>query len=124
MSKIFAALGAAVALAGGDKLAGLPAYEDMFRQIGWTKTNMQIAAAAEVAGGLLMIPRATRSLGGALVATTSAAILSAETSRGQSKLAFPRGLIMLVALAAVADNWGRQSYAANSRKLSSRRAHT
>jgi uncharacterized membrane protein YphA (DoxX/SURF4 family) len=124
MSNIFAALGAAVALAGGDKLAGLPAYEDMFRQFGWSKSNMQIAAAAEVAGGLLMIPRATRPLGGALVATASGAILSAEASKGQNKLAFPRGLIMLLALAAVADSWGRTSYTRNSRRLSSSRSQT
>jgi hypothetical protein len=104
MSYFFPALGAAVALAGGDKLAGMRSYKDMFDHLGWSEAAMQTAAAAELAGGLLMVPQATRPLGGALVAAISAAVLASEVSRGESKLALPRGLIMLLAFAAVTDS--------------------
>lgn len=103
MSYLSAALGAAVALAGGDKLAGMRGYEDMFHHLGWSESNIRVAAAAEVAGGLLMIPRRTRGLGGALVAAASAAVLASEVSRGDTKLALPRGLILLFALIASAE---------------------
>lgn len=109
MSYFFPALGAAVALAGGDKLAGLRGYQDMFRHLGWSDSAMKAAAAAELAGGLLMVPRATRPLGGALVAATSAAVLAAEVGRGDSKLALPRSLIMLLAFAAVTDRMLRRA---------------
>ena len=102
-STFYPALGAAVALAGGDKLAGIRGYKDMFHGLGWSDSDMRAAAAAELAGGLLMIPRATRALGGAIVAAASAAVLSAELSHGDTKLALPRSLILLSALIAVAD---------------------
>jgi hypothetical protein len=100
MSYLFPALGAAVALTGGDKLAGLPAYDNMFHHLGWSRDNMQAAAVGELAGGLLMIPSSTRRVGAALVAATSAAVLASEMRHGETKLALPRGLILLVALVA------------------------
>ncbi len=100
MSYLFPALGAAVALAGGDKLSGMRAYEGMFRHLGWSHDDMQAAAVAEVAGGLMMMPRSTRRIGGMLVAATSATVLVSEIRHGDTKLALPRGLILLIALAA------------------------
>ena len=103
-SYVFPALGAAIALAGGDKLAGMRGYEGMFRHLGWSSGNMRAAAAAEMAGGMLMMPRSTRWLGGALVAATSATVLTSEIRHGDAKLALPRGLVMLAALAAIFED--------------------
>lgn len=107
MSYIFPALGAAVALAGGDKLVGMRAYEGMFNHLGWSPDDMHAAALAEMAGGLLMIPPSTRRIGGVLVAATSATVLASEVSHGATKLALPRGMILLLALAAVVAGAGR-----------------
>jgi hypothetical protein len=104
MSYVFPALGAAVALAGGDKLLGMPEYEGMFDHLGWSRGERQAAAAAEVAGGLLMMPRSTRGIGGALLAVASGAVLASEIAHGDTKLAVPRGLILLAALTAVAGS--------------------
>ena len=101
MTLLFPTIGASIAVAGGDKLAGNRAYAGMFRQLGWSRRDMQIAAATEMAGGLLMVPRATRRVGGALVAAVSATVLLSELQRGDAKLAGPRGLVLLAALAAV-----------------------
>ncbi len=107
MSYLFTALGAAIALAGGDKLAGMRTYQGMFRHLGWSHDQMLAAAAAEFAGGLLMMPATTRRVGGALVAATSAAVLTSEIRRGDTKLALPRGLILLIGLAAAAGDMVR-----------------
>ena len=96
----FPMFGAAVAYAGGDKLAGARSYDRMFRHLGWSQGDMQAVAAAEVAGGLLMLPRATRHLGGALVAAASASVLISELRHNDGKLAAPRGLVLLLAVAA------------------------
>ena len=96
----FPMFGAAVAYAGGDKLAGARGYERMFRHLGWSQGDMQAVAAAELAGGLLMVPRATRHLGGALVAAASASVLVSELRHDDGKLAASRGLVLLFALAA------------------------
>jgi hypothetical protein len=101
MSFLYTVLGAAVALAGGDKLAGNRAYAGMFRQLGWSRGDMQIAAAAELSGGLLMAGRSTRRLGAAVVAASSAAILYSELRHDDSKLATARGFILVAALAAL-----------------------
>ena len=94
MSYLFPALGAAVALAGIDKLVGQRGY------VGWSDGQMRAAAAAEVAGGLLMVPSATRRLGAAVVAAASLAVLSSELRHGDGKLAAPRGLVLLAGIAA------------------------
>jgi hypothetical protein len=100
MSFLFPAFGTAVALAGSDKLVGMRAYNGMFRRLGWSRDDMRAVATAEIAGGLLMMSRLTRPLGGSLVAATSAAVLASEIRRGDTDLAVPRGLIMLLALGA------------------------
>ncbi len=97
---LFPMFGAAVAIAGGDKLAGDRAYAGMFRHLGWSRGDMQAVAAAELAGGLLMVPRPTRHLGAALVAAASGLVLTSELRHGDSRLAASRGLVLLVALVA------------------------
>ena len=101
MADLYPVAGAAVALAGADKLVGNRGYAGLFRHLGWSRSEMEAAAAAEVVGGLLMVPRATRRLGGALVAAVSGAILYSEITEGDTKLAASRGLVMLAGLAAL-----------------------
>ena len=101
MSYVFPVAGAAVALAGGDKLAGQRGYDRMFRHLGWSRTAVLAAATAEAAGGLLMIARPTRRLGGALVAGVSVLLLGSEMRHGDPKLAVPRGMVLLAGLLAV-----------------------
>jgi hypothetical protein len=101
MSYLYPALGAAIATAGGDKLAGNRRYRRMFRHLGLSREEMQAAALAEIAGGLLMAPRATRRIGGAVVSATSAAMLVRELQHGDQDLALARGLVLLAGLAAL-----------------------
>lgn len=101
MALTFPLIGAAVAIAGGDKLAGNKDYSNMFRMLGWSQFDMKAAAAAEVAGGALMILPRTRRLGGALLAAASAAVLMSEVNGNQPKLAAPRAALLLAGLAAV-----------------------
>jgi hypothetical protein len=102
MTDFFPVAGAAVAVAGADKLIGNRAYSGMFRHLGWSDGEMRAAAAAEVAGGLLMVPRATRRIGGVLVAAVSAIVLASELRRGDGRLAASRGLVLLAGFFAVA----------------------
>jgi hypothetical protein len=95
---LFPIFGAAVALAGGDKLAGDRAYAGMFRHLGWSRGDMRAIAATELAGGLLMVPRATRPLGAALVALASSTVFVSEVRHGDARLATSRGLVMMLAL--------------------------
>ncbi len=101
MSILYPSVGAAVAVAGADKLAGDKSYAGLFRHLGWSRGDMRAAAAAELAGGLLMTMRPTRRLGGALVAAASACVLYSEIRHGDSKLATSRGLVLLAALSAM-----------------------
>ncbi len=101
MKYLFPILGGAIALAGADKLFGDRGYDGMFRHLGWSREEMQAIAAAETAGGLLMAGRATRRLGGALVAGASAAMLTSEMRHGDSGLAASRGLVLLAAVSAL-----------------------
>lgn len=101
MSTLYPALGAAIAVAGGDKLAGEDSYRRMFRGLGWSRADMQLLAAVEVVGGALMVPRFTRRLGGALVAAASATVLGSELQQSDAKLAAPRALVLLAGLAAL-----------------------
>lgn len=101
MTNLIPLAGGAIALAGADKLAGNRAYVGMFRHLGWSDRQMQAAAVAETAGGLLMVPRSTRRMGGALVAAVSAAVLLSEIAEGETKLAGPRGLVLLAGLSAL-----------------------
>ena len=101
MSSIYPAIGTAIVVAGGDKLAGEGAYKRMFRGLGWSQSDMRVIALVEVVGGALMIPRATRRLGGAIVATASAAVLNSELKDGDTKLAGARTLVLLAGLSAI-----------------------
>jgi hypothetical protein len=100
MPDFYPAIGTAVALAGADKLAGDRAYAQMFRHLGWSRGDMVAAATAEVLGGLLMGPRVTRRLGGLLVGAASLAVLISELNHRDSKLAKPRSMVLMTALAA------------------------
>ena len=98
MNGLMALIGGAIAVAGGDKLAGESGYRRMFRHLGWSDDAMHAAAVAETAGGALMVPVATRRLGGALVAGVSAAVIVSEIRSGEPKLAIPRGLVLVAGL--------------------------
>jgi hypothetical protein len=101
MAYFYPAIGAAVAVAGTDKLAGNRAYAGLFRHLGWSHNEMRAAAVAEVAGGLLMAQRSTRRIGGAMVAVSSAAVLAGEVRKSDGKLAAARGLVLLAGLLAL-----------------------
>ena len=101
MSMLFPTVGAAVAVAGADKLSGDKSYASLFRHLGWSRGDMQMAAGAELAGGLMMTIKPTRRLGGALVAAASACVLYSEIRHGDSKLATSRALVLLAALSAI-----------------------
>ena len=101
MATLFPVFGGAVAIAGADKLAGNKGYDAMFRHLGWTDEQMRAAALAETAGGVLMVPRSTRRIGGAIVAAVSAVVLISELSEGNTKLAASRGVVLFGALAAL-----------------------
>jgi hypothetical protein len=98
---VYPTLGAAVAVAGADKLGGLRSYRRLFRHLGWSRGQMQSLAAAEAVGGLLMALRPTRRIGGALVAGSSAAVLASEVGHRDSGLAALRGLVLIAGLAAL-----------------------
>ena len=102
MSRLFAVLGAAVAVAGADKLMGDRGYTGMFQDLGWSRDSMRAVAATELAGGVLMGSRFTRKLGGTLVAAASFAVLVSELRHGNMSLAKPRAMVLLTAVAAAA----------------------
>ena len=93
--------GAAIALAGVDKLMGDRAYESLFSHLGWTEVQMRRLAGAELLGGLLMVLRPTRRLGGAIVIAASASVLAAELQQGEGRLAASRGGVLLAGLGAL-----------------------
>ena len=101
MATLFPVLGSAIAVAGADKLSGNKGYAGMFRHLGWSDEQMRAAALAETAGGMLMVPRSTRRIGGAIVTAVSVAVLISELGHGDIKLASSRGLVLFAALAAV-----------------------
>lgn len=96
----FPVLGLAFAVAGADKLYGLRGYRMMFRQWGWTERQMRAVGMSEVIGGALLLPSCTRRAGGALLAATSATVLTAELRHGEGSLGAPR--LALLAAAATA----------------------
>ena len=100
MSYAFPALGAAIAIAGSDKIAGY-GYDGMFRHLGWSRRAVQAASSAETLGGMMMVAPATRRLGGLLVTAVSATLLASEMRHGDAKLAIPRAAVMLAGLAAL-----------------------
>lgn len=101
MSLFYPIVGAAVTVAGSDKLIGNKAYDRMFREIGWSDFDMRAAAAAEVAGGVLMLAPRTRRLGGFILAVASGAVLASELKANEPQLAARRAAVLLAALAAM-----------------------
>ncbi|HYZ61049.1 MAG TPA: hypothetical protein VE650_01245 [Acetobacteraceae bacterium] len=101
MSLVYPLLGAAVAIAGFDKVAGDRGYEAMFRELGWSRESMRAVGMLEMTGGAMLTCGTTRRVGAGIVAGTSAAVLAAEMQRGRPSLARPRGLVLLAALAAL-----------------------
>ncbi len=101
MNYAFPTLGAAIAIAGSDKLAGYGGYDKMFRHLGWSRTARQAVSSVETAGGLLMVAPGTRRLGGLLVTAVSAALLASEMRHGDIRLALPRAVVMAAGLAAL-----------------------
>ena len=100
MASLYPVAGAAIAVAGADKLVGDRGYAGMFRHLGWSNDAMRAAATAEVIGGALMVPRSTRRFGGIIVAAGSAAVLLSEINEGDGKLAASRAAVMFAGLAA------------------------
>ena len=101
MADLYPIAGGAIALAGADKLIGNRGYAGMFKHLGWSHEEVRAAAIAETVGGLLMVPRSTRRIGGAMVAAVSALVLLSEVREGDAKLAAPRALVLLSALGAM-----------------------
>ena len=101
MNNVWRLVGAAIALAGSEKLFRERGYARLFQHLGWSKRSMRTLAAAEFAGGVLMVPEATRRLGGTVVAAASLAVLAAELRHGDEALAAERGLVLLAGVAAL-----------------------
>ena len=100
-STLFRILGIAFVVAGADKLRGDPGYKRLYeRHWGWSDDAMRLTGLAEVAGGLLMLLRWTRPLGGAVLTASSVAVLQAELRHKDSGLALPRLVLLLASLAA------------------------
>lgn len=97
----FSLLGLGFAVAGTDKVFSQRGYEGMFRNWGWTEDQMRALGAAEIVGGLLVAPRATRILGAALLIAASSAVLSEELRHGESRHATPRFALLLAAATAL-----------------------
>jgi hypothetical protein len=106
--KWFPLLGLGFAIAGADKLLGLGIYEQMFAKWGWSDCARQAVGASEFAGGVLVASERGRHLGGWLLTTASAAMLSAEIDRHESDLALPRFVLMLAAVTSLLPGWGRR----------------
>lgn len=93
-------LGIGMAVAGLDKLAGNKSYKELFKGWGWSEQQMYNVATAEMIGGLLMLPRHTRRLGGGILAAASGVVLASEL-RHREELAAPRMGVLMVALTAL-----------------------
>lgn len=93
-------VGLGMAVAGLDKVAGDRTYERLFRHWGWTREQMRMSGAVELAGGLLMANRGTRRLGGAVMVGSSAALLATELRHRDDGMAAARIGVMVVALIA------------------------
>ena len=94
-------IGVGMAVAGADKLAGDRAYVRLYRHWGWSRQQMRLAGAAEVAGGTLITFRRTRRLGGAILAGASITQLTAELAHGDGGLAMARTGVLGAAIIAL-----------------------
>ena len=100
-SYLFPLLGLSFIVAGADKLLGNQSYERLFKHLDFSEDEMRLVATGEVAGGVLVALPPTRRLGGAVLAATSAVVLTRELQRQDSRLALPRFGLMVAALAAL-----------------------
>ncbi len=99
--KWFPFLGLSFAVAGADKLLGLGVYERLFAKWGWSDGARRLVGAGEFAGGVLVASERYRHVGGWLLTTVSAAMLSAEIDHDERDLALPRFVLMLAAATAL-----------------------
>ena len=98
---LFRLLGLAFVVAGADKLRDDTGYKRLYeRHWGWSDGAMRLTGLAELAGGMLMMLRWTRPLGGAVLTASSAAVLQAELKNKDNVLALPRLALLLASLAA------------------------
>ncbi len=93
-------VGLGMAAAGADKLAGDRTYLRLFRHWGWSREEMRVSGAVELAGGLLMANPGTRRLGGAIMVGSSATLLAAELRHRDDALAAARIGVLVTALIA------------------------
>ncbi len=94
-------VGLGMAIAGWGKLDDNRGYLRLYRGLGWSHADMWRAGVAELAGGALMAPPATRRIGGAILAAASVPQLAAEIRKGDRGLVAARSCILAVALAAI-----------------------
>jgi uncharacterized membrane protein YphA (DoxX/SURF4 family) len=94
-------VGVGMAVAGWEKLADERGYRRLFRHFGWSHADLWRVGVAELAGGALMVPPATRRIGGAIMAAASVPQLAAEIRHRDHGLTAARVCVLAVALAAV-----------------------
>jgi hypothetical protein len=101
MSIAYFALGASTMIAGGGKLVASPSYRRLVADLNWSDDELVRLGAAEVLGGLLILFKPSRRLGGAIVLAASAYALAAEIKAGAAVLATSRAGVLLGALSAL-----------------------
>ena len=94
-------VGLGMAVAGWGKLADNRGYLKLYRSWGWSHADMWRAGVAELAGGALMAPPATRRVGGLVLAAASVPQLAAEIRKGDRGLIAARCAVLATALAAI-----------------------
>ena len=97
----FSILGLSFAVAGADKLFSQRGYQAMFRNWGWTEKQMQSVGIAELVGGVLVAPAATRTLGGMVLLAACSAVLSEELRHAEARHGGPRLALLLAAATAL-----------------------
>ncbi len=105
----FPLLGLGFAVAGIDKLFRTRGYRRAFRRLGWSEEQMRAIGAAEIAGGVMVATPSTRLIGGAVLAITSAAVLTSELNARDEQLAMPRLALLGAALTAFAPSRERDT---------------
>ena len=82
-------------------MLGRGPYRKLVADLNWTSQQMRQVGLAEAVGGLLLLPRRTRRVGGLLLTATSAIVLLRELQREDNDLALPRAGLLVAALSAV-----------------------
>ena len=99
---IYALLGAAFAVAGADKMSGDKGYEEMFEHLGWSQDQMRAVAVAEMAGGRAARAAPNAPAGRGDPGGREHGGARERAAPGRSRLAGPRGLLVLASLIALA----------------------